>query len=366
MGTVALANIKTLGGFSADEINDAVAMDQLKAKALDDYEVGTEHGVPYVKVGKHISYGGSKTNVYTGGPLAPPPYHVQNVKTKVYHTGGKDDYGTPQALYNALALEFHFNLDVCANLDNHKCSTWIGEDIDALTIDWWGRVWMNPPFSKLDQFLSKMIKELVDGHIELGVALIAARSDTQAMFTASSYAGETRFLKGRVSYQVYPTQAQRMLIEKYAECYLDGTVVMDWPEAVKEIGLPKTAILALANNPGLPGGHPDLSIGAPFPSTVLVFDRRPTPSVVWWDWKKQLKTVYRWGPEASALAIKQAGQTAGWKKTPTFTKWTKAAHISKEQLIKDMIEKLKGPVGHWVAPKEEEWYMDPVYVPPKG
>src|SRR5678815_658215 len=123
------------------------------------------------------------------------------------------------------------------------------------------------------------------------------------MFTASSYAGETRFLKGRVSYEVHPTPWQRHQVENMVNSAENlgfpdpgglptHALQWDWPAMVKEIGLPKTAIIALMKDYNLPGGHKDLSIGAPFPSTVLIFDRRPAAKVVWWDWKKKQKTVY--------------------------------------------------------------------------
>lgn len=208
---------------------------------------------------------------------------------KPYHTHGKDDYGTPGPLYEALDQEFHFTLDVCADAENTKCGQYLTKEMDALSIDWWGRVFMNPPFSLLGKFLAKLIKELVAGHIEMGVALVAARSDTQAMFTASCYAGETRFLKGRVSYLVYPTEWQRAACETLNGVQIDPEA---WPGLVKNFQLPKTTILALIKDPYIPGGHPSLSIGAPFPSTVLVFDRRAQQKTVYWDWKQGVKTSY--------------------------------------------------------------------------
>lgn len=209
--------------------------------------------------------------------------------TKVYHTHGKDDYGTPGPLYHALDKEFHFTMDVCADAENAKCDLFLTKEMDALNIEWWGRVFMNPPFSLLNKFLVKLIQELMAERIELGVALVAARSDTEAMFLASSYAGETRFLKGRVSYLVYPTLWQRGACQSLQGITIESDA---WTMLVKEIQLPKTAIQALIKDPTLPGGHELLSIGAPFPSTVLIFDRRPQARTVYWDWKKGVKTSY--------------------------------------------------------------------------
>lgn len=220
---------------------------------------------------------------------------------KPYHTQGKDDWGTATPLYQKLHQEFEFTLDVCADDQNHKCAAYLTKEMDALSVDWWGRVFMNPPFTLLDKFLYKLIMELLAGHIEMGVALIASRTDTQAMFTASSYAGETRFLKGRVAYEVYPTAWQRQWCETFQAITIDPKA---WPGLVKDIGLPKTAIQALIKDPEIPGGDPKLAQVAPFPSTVLIFDRRKTRHTVYWDWKKGLKPAYYFSAQpAGALGM---------------------------------------------------------------
>ena len=39
----------------------------------------------------------------------------------VHFSTGKDDWGTPQDLFDALNKEFNFTLDPCADDKNHKC-----------------------------------------------------------------------------------------------------------------------------------------------------------------------------------------------------------------------------------------------------
>ena len=39
----------------------------------------------------------------------------------VHFSTGKDDWGTPQDLFDALNKEFNFTLDPCADDNNHKC-----------------------------------------------------------------------------------------------------------------------------------------------------------------------------------------------------------------------------------------------------
>lgn len=207
--------------------------------------------------------------------------------TPVYHSKGKDDWGTEQGLFDALDQEFHFDLDAAANGYNFKTPAWLSEEIDALQVDWWGRVFVNPPHSKADEFLVKLVQEFLAGRIEIGVALVAARTDTAAHHMMACYAGQTRYLKGRVKYELFPTEKQRLVCAT-----LQGVTIEDqaWPMLVKEMGLPKTAIKKLMEDPNYIG--PDLALGAPFPSVVFIVDGRKTPSTIYWDWRQGVKIEY--------------------------------------------------------------------------
>lgn len=200
---------------------------------------------------------------------------------------GKDDWGTDQKLYDILHQEFSFTLDACADERNAKCKDYLSQEINALEVDWWGRVFMNPPFSKTAEFLEKMMVQLDEEHIELGVALIAARTDTTSFHYAQIAAGETRFLRGRCRYEIYPSPEQRGACTEMKDWAIEPD---GWYSLTKEIGLPKVAIQRLMKDPNYQG--PELSGSAPFPSAVLVFDRRPVQSTIYWDWRKEMKVAY--------------------------------------------------------------------------
>lgn len=238
----------------------------------------------------------------------------EKAEPKVYHQKGMDEWGTPLPLFQQLNKEFGFTLDVAANEKNHKCLQYLTKEMQALDIDWWGRVWMNPPFSLTVAFLVKMVNELKKGNIEVGVALIAARPDTQVSHYCSSYAGETRYLKGRLSFEVHPTEMQLYLIGCLAKAMADGFVpggqfedgspMATWKSVTEEIGLPKTVIQKLLKNPH--AGPHEVAVNAPFPSAVLIFDRRPEASVVYWDWKKGLRTSYAYSKKLGTGAFLNA------------------------------------------------------------
>lgn len=56
----------------------------------------------------------------------------------VHFSTGKDDWGTPQDLFDALNEEFNFTLDPCADNNNHKCAKYYTIEQDGLAQSWAG------------------------------------------------------------------------------------------------------------------------------------------------------------------------------------------------------------------------------------
>lgn len=48
----------------------------------------------------------------------------------------KQDWETPDDLFDQLNSEFHFTLDIAASETNHKCDKYYTEETDALSADW--------------------------------------------------------------------------------------------------------------------------------------------------------------------------------------------------------------------------------------
>ncbi len=132
----------------------------------------------------------------------------------VLFSSATDNWETPQAFFDELDAEFHFDLDVAATIDNRKCGMYFGPDHlcreyrDGLTAAWGGRCFMNPPYSRglQGKFIAKAAQERLRG--VLTVALLPARTDTKAFhahtYDASKWQAregvEIRLLPGRLKF----------------------------------------------------------------------------------------------------------------------------------------------------------------------
>lgn len=67
----------------------------------------------------------------------------------VMYSSKTDQWATPQSFFEELDAEFHFNLDPCADEENHKCAEYFTKQQDGLKQNWGGhRVFCNPPYGQ--------------------------------------------------------------------------------------------------------------------------------------------------------------------------------------------------------------------------
>lgn len=113
-------------------------------------------------------------------------------------TTDRQDWETPQALFDQLNAEFGFDLDVAASHTNAKCATYYTEAEDGLTLPWTGTVWCNPPYGK--QIADWMRKgwEAAQGGATV-VLLVPSRTDA-SWFHDYALKGEVRFIRGRLRF----------------------------------------------------------------------------------------------------------------------------------------------------------------------
>jgi len=120
---------------------------------------------------------------------------------EVHYSSGKDDWETPQSLYDKLDKEFNFDLDVCANEYNAKHINYYSEQDNGLEKEWRGNCWCNPPYSQSKFWIEKAYKSALKGDATV-VMLIPARTDTKAFhrYVYKKPNIEVRFVKGRIKF----------------------------------------------------------------------------------------------------------------------------------------------------------------------
>ncbi len=117
----------------------------------------------------------------------------------VWWTG--DEWATPPSLVHELEKVFgQFELDPCCRILTAKAPEFCTLEDDGLSVPWWGRVWLNPPYSNPAPWLDKAGREVEHPGCDLVVALLPARTDTQWFHELVLPKAEVCFLRGRVAW----------------------------------------------------------------------------------------------------------------------------------------------------------------------
>ena len=58
----------------------------------------------------------------------------------VMYSSKTDQWATPEDFFEELDKEFHFNLDPCADEQNHKCEKYFTKEDNGLSKDWGGGI----------------------------------------------------------------------------------------------------------------------------------------------------------------------------------------------------------------------------------
>lgn len=118
----------------------------------------------------------------------------------VMYSSKTDQWATPLDFFQELNTEFKFDLDPCADEENHKCERFFTKEQNGLLQDWGCRVFCNPPYGKeIGAWVEKAYHE---GHKEgtLVVMLIPARTDTKYFHDFILNRAEVRFVRGRLKF----------------------------------------------------------------------------------------------------------------------------------------------------------------------
>lgn len=113
-----------------------------------------------------------------------------------------DDWETPPEIFEPLNKSYKFTLDPCCTLETAKCDKFFTIKEDGLKQVWSGRVFVNPPFSQIPDWLKKIDREMwgVTRKIELVVALLPAWTDRDWFHDLVYGKASITFLRGRVKF----------------------------------------------------------------------------------------------------------------------------------------------------------------------
>lgn len=112
-----------------------------------------------------------------------------------------DQWATPLEFFQEIDKEFDFDLDPCADEQNHKCVNYFTKEQNGLLQDWGGyRVFCNPPYgSDIKDWVKKSYEESHKPNT-IVVLLIPARTDTKYFHDYIYFRSEIRFVKGRIKF----------------------------------------------------------------------------------------------------------------------------------------------------------------------
>lgn len=126
--------------------------------------------------------------------IAKSVQHLQNITIQ-------DEYGTPIPLLRKAMFEYDVLpfLDVCATAENRKFQDYFTKEQDALTLEFLCDFFMNPPYSKVKEFI-KYAHEQHKKHNVTGLILTYAKTDTKWWHEFVEGKAEVHFIKGRVKF----------------------------------------------------------------------------------------------------------------------------------------------------------------------
>ena len=118
-----------------------------------------------------------------------------------YAHDGDDSHDTPESFYRPIARAVGgFDLDPCASQTSDLADRNVTKDEDGLSFDWYGTVFMNPPYSDVTTWMEYANKQHVAGNTDLIVFLVYARTGTRWYHWHAKVADLLCFVKGRLTF----------------------------------------------------------------------------------------------------------------------------------------------------------------------
>jgi len=128
----------------------------------------------------------------------------------------KDNWETPNSLFDKLKKEFNLNWDLACSTDNIKCERGclFNRGNNGLNFDSMGytplSIWCNPPYSRTlkELFIRKCYELSKKPNVNVVVMLLPVSTSTKIFHEVIYPNAEIRFLKGRVKFKGLNTKGE--------------------------------------------------------------------------------------------------------------------------------------------------------------
>ena len=118
------------------------------------------------------------------------------------HEDSSDEFGTPAEFHRPIAEAVDgFDLDPASGAESQPlASTRYTKEDDGLAQEWFGTVWLNPPFSEKTRWVRKTRAEVAEGNVETAVVLLPVDTSTKLFHNHVTDATAICFVKSRLSF----------------------------------------------------------------------------------------------------------------------------------------------------------------------
>jgi phage N-6-adenine-methyltransferase len=139
---------------------------------------------------------------YCRGPVV---RYVEGVKPKYT---GKTEWYTPEPHLELVRKVFGGKIDVdpassAQAQGTVQATTWFDKESDGLRQQWYGKVFLNPPYSQPDitRFVEKLVQEYKAGRVAQAIMLTKSATDTEWFRSAWGHCSAFCFTQGRVKFR---------------------------------------------------------------------------------------------------------------------------------------------------------------------
>jgi phage N-6-adenine-methyltransferase len=115
-----------------------------------------------------------------------------------------DEWYTPARFIDA-AREVMGGIDldpascVAAN-QTVRAANYYTQDEDGLALPWFGRVWLNPPYSETGEWIAKLAKDYTSGQVDEAIVLVNAKTEAGWFDLLWNVSPEVCLVRGRISF----------------------------------------------------------------------------------------------------------------------------------------------------------------------